>query len=74
MKEREFSAKIFPEIEKVGIIMRGMSKWGARIKFLFKKKGLDQLQVIYNFISVNDITIKSQYLIYHIDKVLKIVI
>jgi hypothetical protein len=28
-REREFAAKIFPEIEEAGILIRGSSPWGT---------------------------------------------
>ena len=74
LKEREFSAKIFPEMEEAGIVMRGASEWGARTKFPPKKKGSDQLRVVHNFIPVNDVTIKPQYPTHRIDEVLETVI
>src|SRR5437762_5819630 len=74
LKEREFAAKIFPEMKEAGIIIRGTSEWGARTKFLLKKKGSDQFRVVHNFIPVNKVTIKLQYPIHHIDEVLEMVI
>ena len=41
LKEREFAAKIFLKIEEAGIVIQGTSEWGARTKFLLKKKELD---------------------------------
>ena len=41
LKEREFAAKIFPEMEEAGIVIRGTSEWGAKTKFPPKKKGSD---------------------------------
>lgn len=52
-RERDFSAKIFPELEQAGIIRRISSEWGARTKFLPRKKGSEQLHVVHNYISVN---------------------
>ena len=34
-------AKIFLKIEEAGIVIQGISEWGARTKFLLKKKELD---------------------------------
>ena len=61
-------------MEEAGIIMRETSEWGARTKFPPKKPGSDQLQVVHNFILVNDVTIKLQYPTHRIDKVLETMI
>src|SRR5438046_3174494 len=74
LKEREFAAKIFPEMEEAGIIIWSMSEWGAKTKFPPKKKGSDQFRVIHNFIPINKVTIKLQYPTHPIDKVLETVI
>src|SRR5437667_12631380 len=74
LKEREFVAKIFLEMEKARIIIWAMSEWGAKTKFPPKKKGSDQFRVVYNFILVNKVTIKLQYPMHCIDKVLEMVI
>src|SRR5438034_1247838 len=74
LKEREFAAKIFPEMEEAGIIIWSISEWGAKTKFPPKKKGSDQFRVIHNFIPINKVTIKLQYLMHHIDEVLEMVI
>ena len=68
-KEKQFAARISPEMEVAAIIMRAASDWGARTQFPPKKKGSDALRVVHNFISVNKYTIKSQYLMYGIDEV-----
>lgn len=47
-KEREFANTIFPAMENAGIIFRQSSPWGARTKFLPKKKGSEELRVIHN--------------------------
>src|SRR5438034_10843185 len=74
LKEREFTAKIFPEMEEAGIVIQSTSEWGAKTKFPPKKKGSDQFRVIHNFILVNKVTIKPQYPTHCIDEVLKTVI
>lgn len=69
-KEKEFAAKVFPEMEEAGIIMRAASDWGARTQFPPKKKGSDALRVVHNFIPVNKYTIKPQYPMHRIDEVI----
>src|SRR5947199_8590065 len=73
LKEREFTAKIFSEMEEAGIIIQSMSEWEAKTKFPPKKKGSDQFQVVHNFIPINKVTIKLQYTTHHIDEVLETV-
>ena len=73
IREREFAARIFPEMEEAGIIVRGASDWGARTRFVPKKSGLD-LRIVHCFIPVNDVTIKPQYPMHRIDEVLETVI
>jgi hypothetical protein len=72
-REREFAAKIFPEMEEAGIIVRGSSEWGARTKFL-PKRDSDKLRVVHNFMPVNECTVKSRYPTHLIDEVLETVI
>jgi hypothetical protein len=74
VKEREFAARIFPEMEEAGILVRGASEWGARSKFSFKKKGSDQLRVVHNFIPLNDCTMKPQYPGHRIEKVIDTIV
>ena len=69
-KERAFAAKIFPEMESAGIITRAASDWGARSQFPPKKKDLEDLRVVHNFIPVNKYTIKPQYPMHRIDEVI----
>jgi len=73
-KEREFAARIFPEMEEAGILVRGASEWGARSKFPSKKKGSDQLRVVHNFIPLNDCTVKPQYPGHRIEEVIDIIV
>ena len=61
-------------MEEVGIIIRGMSKWGARTKFPSKKKGSNQFRIVHNFIPINKVTIKPQYPSHRIDEVLETVV
>ena len=69
-KEKAFAARIFPEMEAAGIILRAASDWGARSLFPPKKKGSDDLRVVQNFIPLNKCTIKPQYPMHRIDEVL----
>lgn len=73
-RERAFSAKIFPEMEQAGILLRGASDWAARTLFPPKKKGSDQLRVVHNFIPINAVTIKPQYPMHQMEEVLDTVI
>ena len=73
-REREFSNRIFPELEEAGIVARMSSNWAARTKFPPKKKGSDQLRVVHNFIPVNKCTIKSEYPMHRLEEVLDILI
>ena len=68
-EEREFSNKIFPEMEDTGIVYRRSSPWGARTKFPPKKKGSPLKRVVHNFKPVNTRTIKSGYPIYSLKEV-----
>jgi hypothetical protein len=66
-----FAAKVFPEMEEAGILVRGSSPQGAKTLFPPKKKGSDQLRVVHNFIPVNASTIKPAYLMHSIEEVLE---
>lgn len=73
-KEREFAAKIFPEMEAAGIIIRGASDWGAKCKFPPKKPGSSDFRVVHNFMPVNAETIKPAYPTHSIDEVVDTII
>lgn len=73
-KDRDFVNKIFPAIKDASIIIQKSSSWGARIKFLPKKKRSQKLRVIHNFIFINKYTIKSLYPIYRFEEVLDTII
>jgi hypothetical protein len=45
-------------MEEMGIIIRGVSDWGARTTFPPKYKGAESLRVVYNFKPVNHWTVK----------------
>lgn len=61
-------------MKDVKIIVRRNNAWETWTKFSLKKKKSTQLQVIHNFISINSHTIKSQYLIHRLKKVINILI
>ncbi len=73
-QEREFANIIFSTMKDVEIIVRRSSAWRARTKFSLKKKESTQLRVIHNFISINSHTIKSQYSIHRLKKVIDMLI
>ena len=73
-REREFVARIFPEMEEAGIITRAASDWEARSQFPPRKKESDQPWVVHNFIAVNKYTIKPQYPMHRIDEVIDTII
>lgn len=73
-KERDFSAKMFPEMEEAGVIVRGASDWGARTQFPPKKKGSDDLRVVHNYIPLNKCTYKPQYPMHRIEEVIEVVV
>ena len=73
-KERDFANTNFPAMEDTGIIVRRSSPWGARTNFPPKKKGLEDLMVVHNFIPVNKYTIKSSYPVYRLEEVLDTIV
>ncbi len=73
-QERKFANTIFSIMKDVEIIVRRSNAWRARTKFSLKKKEFTQLRVIHNFIPINSHTIKSQYSIHRLKKVIDILI
>lgn len=73
-KERQFSDRIFPEIEEAGIITRASSDWGCRSRFPPKKKDSEELDVVHNYIPFNNQTIKPQYPMHRIEEVIDTII
>ncbi len=73
-KERQFCDRIFPKIEEAGIITRASSDWRCRSQFLPKKKGSEELHVVHNYIPLNSQTIKPQYPMHRIEKVIDTII
>jgi hypothetical protein len=71
-KKREFANQIFSQMKEADIITRMNSDWDARTKFSSKKKRSDQLKMIHNYISLNDCTVKMQYSVHKIEKVINI--
>ena len=69
VEEREFANRIFSELKDAEIIVRRSSSWGARTKFPLKKKGSPLKRVVYNFMSVNEHTIKFAYPVHRLKKV-----
>ena len=47
------------------------NEWGAKTKFPSRKKRSDRLRVVHNFIPVNKYTLKPQYPMYCLEKVLE---
>lgn len=73
-QKREFANTIFSIMKDVEIIVRRSNAWEVQTKFSLKKKEFTQLRVIHNFISINSHTIKSQYSIHRLKKVIDILI
>jgi hypothetical protein len=73
-REKDFAAKVFPEMEEANIIMRAASEWGARTQFPPKKKGSNDLRVVHNFIPLNAHTIKPQWPMHRIEDVIDTII
>ncbi len=69
-KKKEFANQIFSQMKKIDIIIRMNSDWEVRIKFSSKKKESNQLRVIHNYISLNNCTIKMQYSMHRIEKMI----
>ena len=73
-KERQFCDRIFPEIKEAGIMTRASSDWRCRSRFPPKKNGSEELCVIHNYIPLKSQTIKPQYLMDRIEKVIDTII
>lgn len=71
---KNFANEIFPFMEDAGIIIQKNSKSGTRTKFSRKKKELQFLHAVYNYIFLNQYIIQSQYSIYLLQKIIDIVI
>ncbi len=72
--ERAFANEIFPLIENAGVIVRRSSEWGAKTKFLPKKKRSSILRVVHNYIPHNKNTTQSQYQIHRLEETIDVVI
>jgi len=59
---------------KVGILDIGSSEWAAATLFPPKKPRSTEFRMVYNFKPINKYTIKSNYPIYNMDKVLHTVV
>ncbi|KHN95785.1 Ribonuclease H-like protein [Metarhizium album ARSEF 1941] len=57
---REFARKVFPAMEKAGIIQRGDSAWVAPTLFV-DKPGSKELRVVHDYRDINSKTIKAGY-------------
>ena len=74
VEKREFVNRSFSELKDTEIITRRNSSWDVKIKFSSKKKSSSLLRIIHNFISINRFTRKSAYSIYHLEKVINILV
>ena len=61
-------------MEAAGIIARIVSDWGCRTKLPPKKPGAEDLQVVHNFIPLNEQTIKPHHPMHRIEEVVETVI
>ena len=73
-KKRQFCNRIFPKIEKAGIIIRASSNWGCQSRFFLKKKKLEEFWIVHNYILLNSQTIKPQYPMHCIKEVIDTII
>jgi hypothetical protein len=72
LKKKEFANQIFLQMKEANLIIRMNSDKNARTKFSSKKKELNQLKMIHNYISLNDCIVKMQYSMHKIEKVINI--
>ena len=66
-EEIAFCSRLLPKMEEPGLIFRCDAEWGARTKFPLKPRAdtlpkKDRLWMVHNFILLNRVTEKSQYL------------
>ena len=61
-------------MEEAGIITRALTDWRCRSRFLPKEKRSEKLRVVHNYIPLNSQTIKPQYPIHRIEKVIDTII
>ena len=66
-EEIAFCRRLLPKMEEAGLIFRCDTEWGARTKFPLKPRAdtlpkENRLRMVHNFIPLNRVTEKSQYL------------
>ena len=61
-------------MEEIGIIAQVSSDWECQSRFPPKKKGSEELWVVYNYIPLHSQIIKPQYPMYHIEEVIDTII
>ena len=57
--QRDFVAKIFPQMEDADTLVRRASPWAAHTTFIPKNKGSKEFRVCHNYIPLESYTIKS---------------
>ena len=67
----DFANKMFPMMEKAGILIRGSSEWNAPTLFPPKKPGSKEFRMVNNFKDINKWTIKSAYPMHIMDEVIQ---
>lgn len=65
--ERKFANRVYPQMERVGLIYPGLDKWGAYSQFPLKKNG--DRRIVQNYRPVNFATIKPQWPVHNRDGV-----
>ena len=68
-EEVEWQKKNLPKLLDAGIIMQCTSPWSARSRFSRKENG--DLRMVHAFMQLNKATIKANYLIKHIEPILR---
>ena len=61
--ERDFAHRIFPQLERMGWIVPGISPWAAYTRFPPKSNG--DLRVVMNYQPINKFTMKPQWPVHH---------
>ena len=60
-KPYEFLKQKFAEMEKLGLIKRGKSKWGTAVMTIPKESAIEPYRAVQNFKKVNSLTNKDRY-------------
>ena len=68
-QKRNFANRIFSKLKNVDIIIKKFNSWEIKSKLSFKKKNSKLLKMIHNFMSIKRYTIKSNYLMHHMNEI-----